>query len=106
MAEGDGEELLPGLEELNLRALLAEMTERVQGIASLGDRLQGLLQAVVAIGSHLELDEVLDRIVHPAADLVDAQYAALGVLDPTRTEKRLAQFITVGIGAEDIRQIG
>jgi GAF domain-containing protein len=106
MSEGGPGDLLPRLDQLNLRALLAEVTERVAGVADLGDRLQGLLQAVVAIGSHLQLDEVLDRIVHTAAELADAQYAALGVLDPTSAEKRLVQFITVGIGPDDIRRIG
>src|SRR5213078_3466962 len=74
---------LPSLDQLELRGLVAELTQRVEGIASLADRLQGLLHAVVAIGSQLELDEVLHRIVTTAADLVDAEYAALGVLDPS-----------------------
>jgi GAF domain-containing protein len=105
----DGEdqgELLPRLDSLNLRRLLAEVTERVEGVADLADRLQGLLQAVVAIGSQLELGEVLDRIVRTAADLADAEYAALGVLDPASKEHRLAQFITIGIGPADIERIG
>jgi signal transduction histidine kinase len=106
MSDGERGNLLPRLDQLNLRTLLAEVTERVEGVADLADLLQGLLQAVVAIGSHLELDEVLDRIVHTAAELADAEYAALGVLDPTSSEKRLVQFITVGIGPDDIRRIG
>lgn len=106
MVEEEPEGLLPRLDQLDLRALLREVTDRVEGVASLADRLQGLLQAVVAIGSHLELSEVLDRIVNTAAELVDAQYAALGVLDPTSPERRLAQFITVGIGSDDIKRIG
>jgi signal transduction histidine kinase len=106
MGEAEQGELLPRLDQLNLRSLLAQVTERVEGVADLADRLQGLLQAVVAIGSHLELDEVLDRIVHTAADLADARYAALGVLDPTSPERRLSQFITVGIGPDDMKRIG
>src|SRR3546814_20789697 len=47
---------------------------------------------------------MLRRLVQAAADLVDARYAALGVLDDTRT--RLAQFITVGIDEEGHRTIG
>ncbi|HET7406029.1 MAG TPA: GAF domain-containing sensor histidine kinase [Mycobacteriales bacterium] len=95
----------PSLEELGLRSLLAEVVERVEGVASLADRLQGLLEAVVAIGSHLALDEVLDRIVRTAASLVDAQYAALGVLDPGG-DRRLSQFITVGLDKEQRAAIG
>ena len=100
----DDESLLPPLDLLDLRSLLAEVVERVEGVASLADRLQGLLQAVVAIGSQLELDEVLDRIVRTAAELVDAQYAALGVLDPA--EHRLSRFITIGIDDDEVKKIG
>ncbi|MDQ1695154.1 MAG: hypothetical protein QOJ03_507, partial [Frankiaceae bacterium] len=106
MADAEQPGLFPGLDQLDLHVLLTEVTERVAGVASLADRLQGLLQAVVAIGSQLELSEVLDRIVHTAADLVDARYAALGVLDPSSGERRLSQFITVGIGGDDIKLIG
>jgi signal transduction histidine kinase len=47
---------------------------------------------------------MLERIVQSAADLVDATYGALGVLDDTGT--RLAQFITVGIDPETHAAIG
>src|SRR5436305_10393946 len=67
--------------------------------------LQALMQAVVAIGSQLDLDSVLRRIVETAAELADAEYAALGVLDPSG-DRRLSQFITVGIGDELRDQIG
>ena len=106
MSEDERGGLLPRLDSLNLRALLAEVTERVEGVAALADRLQGLLQAVVAIGSHLQLDEVLDRIVRTAAELADAEYAALGVLDPASSQRRLSQFITVGIEQAQIERIG
>lgn len=67
-------------------------------------RLRKLLDAVLAIGTDLDLPAMLHRIVESAADLVDAQYAALGVLDDTRT--RLSQFITVGIDDAGHRAIG
>src|SRR5262245_55818361 len=47
------------------------------------------------VGSDLDLETVLQRIVATAAELVDATFGALGVLDDTGT--RLAQFLTVGI---------
>ncbi len=86
---------LPGLGQLDLRSLLQEVVERVESVSLLTDRLQALLQAVVAIGSQLDLSAVLRRIVETAAELADAQYAALGVLDPSGNQ--LSQFITVGI---------
>ncbi|MGK2950721.1 MAG: GAF domain-containing protein [Acidimicrobiales bacterium] len=63
-----------------------------------------LLDAVLAIGSDLDLPAMLRRIVGGAVDLVDATYGALGVLDDTGT--RLAQFITVGIDDDGHRAIG
>jgi signal transduction histidine kinase len=96
---------LPVLAGLDLRALLVEVTERVESVSLLADRLQALLQAVVSIGSQLELPEVLHRIVETAAELGNAQYAALGVLDPSG-ESRLSQFITVGIDDKVRAEIG
>src|SRR4051795_13229071 len=96
---------LSGFGALDLRALLAEVSERVESVALLADRLQALLQAVVSIGSQLELAGVLRRITETAAELADAQYAALGVLDPGG-DIRLSQFITVGIGDELRAEIG
>jgi signal transduction histidine kinase len=66
--------------------------------------LRRLLEAVVTVGSDLDLPTVLRQIIESAVELVDAQYGALGVLDPTGT--RLAQFITVGIDDEAHRAIG
>lgn len=105
MSDRPDEPVLPGLDSLDLRSLLHEVTERVESVAALADRLQGLLQAVVAIGSQLDLGEVLRSIVETAAELADAQYAALGVLDPSG-ERRLTQFLTVGIDDETRQQIG
>jgi signal transduction histidine kinase len=66
--------------------------------------LRQLLDAVLTIGSDLDLPSMLERIVQSAVDLVDATYGALGVLDDTGT--RLAQFITVGIDPETHAAIG
>jgi signal transduction histidine kinase len=74
-------------------------------VDQLGARsLRQLLDAVVAIGSDLDLDLALQHIVESAAALVDARYGALGVLDETRTH--LAAFLTVGIDIETRRAIG
>ncbi|MEW2504793.1 GAF domain-containing sensor histidine kinase [Amycolatopsis sp. NPDC047767] len=57
--------------------------DRVPATAPAGerDRLDALLAAVVGLSSGLELDGTLRRIVATAADLVDARYGALAVLD-------------------------
>ena len=66
--------------------------------------LRQLLDAVLTVGSDLDLPSMLQRIVQSAVELVDATYGALGVLDDTHT--RLAQFITVGIDDAGRRAIG
>lgn len=66
--------------------------------------LRQLLDAVLTIGSDLDLPAMLRRIVGSAVELVDATYGALGVLDETGT--RLSQFITVGIDEEGHKAIG
>ena len=66
--------------------------------------LRRLLDAVLTVGSDLDLPAMLERIVQAAVDLVDARYGALGVLDDARAG--LAQFITVGIDDETHAAIG
>ncbi len=67
-------------------------------------QVQRLLDAIAAVGAEAELPAMLRRIVAVAADLVDARYGALGVLDATRL--RLAEFITVGLTDEEEATIG
>jgi GAF domain-containing protein len=66
--------------------------------------LRQLFDAVMAIGSDLDLAVTLRRIIEAARALVDAQYGALGVLDPERTG--LSEFITVGLADENRKAIG
>jgi signal transduction histidine kinase len=66
--------------------------------------LRQLLDAVMTVGSDLDLPSMLERIIQCAVDLVDATHGALGVLDETGT--RLSQFITVGIDEAGRRAIG
>jgi two-component system, NarL family, sensor histidine kinase DevS len=66
--------------------------------------LRQLLDAVLVVGSDLELTAVLTRLVESAVDLVDARYGALGVLDDAGTG--LARFITVGVDAATRARIG
>jgi signal transduction histidine kinase len=64
-----------------------------------------LLDAVVSMAADLTLDSVLARIVEVASSLVDARYAALGVLD-VGPERRLRTFIHHGLDEETVVEIG
>ncbi|MEV7503775.1 GAF domain-containing SpoIIE family protein phosphatase [Streptomyces sp. NPDC093018] len=75
------------------------MDEQMRSLLDAMDRLQGLLDAVVAITRENELPSVLYRIVTTAMDLVGARYGALGVLAPSGDE--LEQFITAGLTEEE-----
>ncbi|MGQ0824504.1 MAG: GAF domain-containing protein [Actinomycetota bacterium] len=65
--------------------------------------LRQLLDAVVMIGSDLDLHAMLRRIIESAVALVEARYGALGVLNEAKTG--LIDFITVGIDDEGRRAI-
>jgi signal transduction histidine kinase len=100
---GVGEDRPAGmLPQLRLDELLGELQARLQAVLETRDRMRGLLEAVVAIGSGLELETMLRRIVEAAVDLVDAKYGALGVIGEDR---QLAQFIPVGLTKAEIKQI-
>jgi signal transduction histidine kinase len=82
------------LSQRRLGALLAEVQERIEEIVGTRDRMDGLLEAVLAVSSGLELDETLRQIVQAAVGLVDARYGALGVLG---ADGMLTEFVHVGI---------
>ena len=96
---GSRPELLP---QLQLDDLLAELQGRLQVVLATRDRMRGLLEAVVAIGSGLDLESTLRRIVQTAVGLVDATYGALGVIGD---DQRLAEFIPVGLSQDEIERI-
>ncbi|MEV5607576.1 GAF domain-containing sensor histidine kinase [Streptomyces sp. NPDC052225] len=86
-----------------LDVLLEELQEQVQRVRGTQNRVHALLDAVLAIGSDLDLDVVLRRIVESATQVVDCRYGALGVVGE---EGGIKQFITVGIDEETIARIG
>ncbi|MGD1223110.1 MULTISPECIES: PP2C family protein-serine/threonine phosphatase [Streptomyces] len=91
----------PHLPDLNvrLRAEVSQIDEQLRALLDAMDRLQGLLDAVVAISREVELSAVLHRIVSTAMDLVGARYGALGVL--SESGEHLEQFISVGLSEKE-----
>jgi signal transduction histidine kinase len=98
----ESSETHPILPHLPLDDLLSELQGRLQAVVATRDRLHGLLEAVLAVGSNLELEMVLRRIVEAAVVLVDARYGALGVVGE---DGRLAEFIPVGLDEAEIAAI-
>ncbi|WP_240507042.1 GAF domain-containing protein [Thermoactinospora rubra] len=87
---------------MRLDELLAELQVRLNAVLATRDRVHALLDAVVSVGSDLDLETVLRRIVETATNLVDASYGALGVVGEGGT---LIQFIPVGLSEEEIARI-
>lgn len=90
------------LPHMRLDDLLSELRTRLEAVLATRDRVHGLLDAVVSVGSDLDLETVLHRIVETAATLVDASYGALGVIGDENT---LVQFVPVGLSEEEIARI-
>jgi signal transduction histidine kinase len=87
---------------MRLDELLSELQGRLNAVLSTRDRVHTLLEAVVSVGSDLELETVLRRIIETATQLVDASYGALGVVGEDNT---LVEFIPVGLSEAEIARI-
>ncbi|MFE0424113.1 GAF domain-containing protein [Streptomyces sp. NPDC058953] len=66
--------------------------------------LHVLLEAVLGLGTDLELPATLQHIVDTAAALTGARYGALGVIDPERGT--LSDLFTCGMSDEERHRIG
>ena len=107
MATGPTEPMEPSqrrplLPQLRLDDLLAELQTRLTAVVATHDRVHALLEAVVAVGSDLDLEVVLRRIVEAAVELVDARFGALGVIGEGG---KLVEFVPVGLDEEEIAKI-
>ncbi|WP_405539734.1 GAF domain-containing sensor histidine kinase [Streptomyces sp. NBC_00075] len=98
------EEARVRLPQLRLDELLDELQVRLDVARGTRDRVHSLLEAVLSVGRELDLEQALRSIVEAAALLVDAEYAALGVIGPDG--RRLSAFHTVGVSEEQIARIG
>jgi signal transduction histidine kinase len=90
------------LPSLGLDELLAELQVRLQAVLATRDRVNALFDAVVAVGTNLDMEVVLRGIVESAVSLVNARYGAMGVIGEGG---RLVEFIPVGLTEEQIRRI-
>ncbi|MFE1248474.1 GAF domain-containing protein [Streptomyces sp. NPDC058735] len=103
-SSGESDQARVRLPQLRLDELLEELQARLDAARGTRDRVHSLLEAVLSVGRELDLEQVLRSIVQAAAVLVDAEYAALGVITPDG--ERLSEFLTVGVPDEQIARIG
>ncbi|WP_254897869.1 GAF domain-containing sensor histidine kinase [Kitasatospora sp. NA04385] len=99
-----GRPRIPEISSLGLDTLVTEVSERLQSAAAVTDRMQRLLEAVVSVGAGLDPHATLQRIAAGAAELVDAEYAAMGVVDPHGSG--LSDFIHIGVDDATAAEIG
>jgi signal transduction histidine kinase len=101
--DGDDQQAAgPLIPQLQLDELLGELQTRLEGVLDTRDRTHALLEAVIAIGTHLDLEVVLRQIVEAAVQLVDCRYGALGVIGEGL---KLVEFVPVGLAESEIRRI-
>ncbi|MFC9702590.1 GAF domain-containing sensor histidine kinase [Streptomyces sp. NPDC056943] len=82
-----------------------QATRSLQGLSTeLTARVPQLLEAMRSVGTGLELHSTLDRICETAAELADARYAAIGVVDDEGDG--LSDFVTFGVGDDVAKRIG
>jgi serine phosphatase RsbU (regulator of sigma subunit)/anti-sigma regulatory factor (Ser/Thr protein kinase) len=82
---------------------VSQVSEQLDELVAARDQLEKLVRVIVGIGSDLDLDVTLHRIVNAAMELTDARFAALGIRAPDGT---LGSFVHVGIDDETARRLG
>jgi signal transduction histidine kinase len=83
--------------------LVSRMHAQLDELLAARNQMEQLLHVIVGIGSDLDLDATLRRIVLAARELTSAPYGALAVRDP---EGELISFVHAGIDADTVQRIG
>src|SRR6266550_3636580 len=86
----------------HLRVLNTKLVEKLHELEE-KNRLQQLVEAAIVVGGDLSLSVTLRRIVEGARSLVDARYAAVGVVGE---DHQLTEFIHSGVGPGLAAEIG
>lgn len=100
MASDDSGSAFAGLGQ---PGLVTRMHAQLDELLAARDQMEQLLHVFVEIGSNLDLDATLRRIVLAARELTSAQYGALAIRD---REGNLISFIHGGVDADTVRRIG
>jgi serine phosphatase RsbU (regulator of sigma subunit)/anti-sigma regulatory factor (Ser/Thr protein kinase) len=79
------------------------MDEQLDDLRAARDQLEQLVRVIVEIGSNLDLDVTLHRIVKAAMELTGARYGALGIRGP---DGALGSFIPAGMADDTAWRLG
>jgi signal transduction histidine kinase len=93
----------PDVPRMALEELIGRLTEQAQDVLAAQGRLRALIRANALVSGELDLRLVLRHIVAAAKDLVQARYAALGVLDDNG---HLEEFVHLGMADDLVDAIG
>ncbi|WP_369827990.1 GAF domain-containing protein [Mycobacterium sp. 852002-51163_SCH5372311] len=88
---------------LGQQGIVGRMQEQLDELLAARDQMEHLLRVIVEIGSDLDLDATLRRIVLSARELTSAPYGALAVRD---SKGVLLSFVHSGIDDDTARRIG
>ncbi len=88
---------------LGQRGLVSRMHAQLDELLAARDQMEQLLGVFIQIGSDLDLDATLCRIIAAARELTSAPYGALAVRDP---DGNLVSFVHEGMDAETVGKIG
>jgi signal transduction histidine kinase len=99
----DGDAGESAFARLGQRGLVRRMHQQLDELLAARDQMEQLLRIIVDIGSDLDLDLTLHRIVKAAMELTGARYGALGIYG---SEGSLVSFIHEGIDADTARWLG
>lgn len=85
-------------------SLFNRLAERQDVVVKESDRVQQIFDAILLVEENLELPALLRHVVQEASSMTGARYGALGVLNDDQTG--LAEFVTVGLEAEQVSNMG
>src|SRR6201997_2926867 len=79
------------------------MHEQLDALVAARDQMEQLVRVIVEIGSDLDLNMTLQRIVGAAMELTGARYGALGI---RASDGALVSFVHSGIDEDTARRLG
>lgn len=85
------------------RNQVSRVHEQLDELVAARDQMEQLVRVIVQIGSDLDLDVTLHRIVDAALELTGARYGALGI---RAADGSLVSFAHVGIDDDTARRLG